>query len=426
MRLSRLLLPALIVLAPGAVPAQSIPLEPLDSIVAVVDQDVVLRSELDLGVANIAARFNPSQLPPRNVLERQVLERLVLIKLQVERARGSGIRVADAEMEQAIGTIAAQQGVSVEQLRAGLAKDGIPYEEFRNSVREEMLVQRLRQRIAQSRVLVSETEVDIALAQNPEDEAQLKLAHLLVALPENATPEQVKTAKEKIAGIKTLIDKGEMDFPAAAIRYSDSPNALEGGDLGWRNRSEIPAEFLRVIDTMKPGGVSEPIRGSTGFQLIAVTDRREAGAQTVTEYSARHLMVRTTEVVDSEQARTKIELLRKRIVGGEEFAEVAKADSDDATTRARGGDMGWFTPDDWGSAVAAQIVQLADNEISQPFSSELGWHLLQRLGQRQQDVTEQNRRARARELIGRRKAEEEYARFLRQIRAEAFVEMRLG
>lgn len=426
MRSLSLLLPLLIILAPGAAPAQSLPLEPLDGIAAVVDQDVVLRSELDLGVANIAARFAPNQLPPRNVLERQVLERLVLIKLQVDRARGLGIRVSDAELEQAVGTIAAQQGISVQQLRAGLAKDGISYEEFRNSVREEMVVQRLRQRIAQSRVLVSETEIDIALAQNPNDEAQLKLAHLLVALPENATPDQVKTAGEKIAGIKALIERGEMDFPAAAIRYSDSPNALEGGDLGWRNRSEIPAEFLRLIDAMQPGQVSEPMRGPTGFQLISLTDRREAGPQTVTEYNARHIMIRTTEVVDSEQARSKVELLRKRIAGGEDFAEAAKAESDDTTTRARGGEMGWFTLDDWGSAVAAQVVQLADDEVSQPFSSELGWHLLQRLGERQQDVTEQNRRARARELVGRRKAEEEYERFLRQIRAEAFVEMRLG
>lgn len=426
MRSLSLLLPLLIVLAPGAAAAQSLPLEPLDGIVAVVDQDVVLRSELDLGVANIAARFAPSQLPPRNVLERQVLERLVLIKLQVDRARGLGVRVADAELEEAIGTIATQQGASVPQLRADLAKDGISYEEFRNSVREEMLVQRLRQRIAQSRVLVSETEIDIALAQNPNDEAQLQLAHLLVAVPENATPDQVKTASEKVAGIKALIERGEMDFPAAAIRYSDSPNALEGGDLGWRNRSEIPAEFLRVIEAMQPGGVSEPIRGPTGFQLISLTSRREGGPQTVTEYNARHLMIRTTEVVDSEQARSKIELLRKRIVGGEDFVAVAKAESDDTTTRARGGEMGWFTLNDWGSAVGAQVVQLADNEVSQPFSSELGWHLLQRLGERQQDVTEQNRRARARELVGRRKAEEEYERFLRQIRAEAFVEMRLG
>lgn len=424
------LLPALLLAAtlllPATLPAQSLPVEPLDRIVAVVDDDVVLQSELDLAVANIVNRFrqNPEQLPPPDVLRRQVLERLIMIKLQVERARGSGVRVSDAELEQSIAGIAAQQGIGVPELRAQLTAEGIPYEEFRNSVREELLIQRLRQRLAQGRVVVSEAEINMALETSPLEGEELKLAHILVALPENPTPDQVKVARTKIEGIKQLIDSGEMDFTAAAIRYSDSPNALEGGDLGWRTASEIPPLFVSVLKDMKPGEVTDPIRGPTGFQLLQLAERRQSGPQTVTQYRANHLMVRIDEIVDSEQAKARIEVLRRRILNGEPFAEVAKAESDDSATRALGGDMGWFEPQDWGTAVANVITALDDGELSQPFRTELGWHLLQRVGQREHDVTTDSRRARVRELIGRRKADEEYERFLRQIRAEAFVDVR--
>ena len=418
---------ALALLAPQLSPAQSLPVEPLDHIVAVVDDDIVLRSELDVAVANIVNRFaqNPEQLPPRNVLERQVLERLIAIKLQVDRAMGSGVRISDAELEQSIAGIAAQQGLAVPQLRAQLQAEGIPYEEFRDSVREELLIQRLRQRISQSRVVVSEAEINMALETNPLRSEEIRLAHIMVGLPENPTPEQIQIARTKIEGVKELIDRGEMDFTAAAIRYSDSPNALEGGDLGWRGADEIPPMFLGVIQGMQPGDITDPIRGPTGFQLLTVLERRDAGAQQVTQYRGNHLMIRTSEVVDSEEAKAKVELLRARIEGGEPFADVARAESDDSATRSLGGDMGWFEPNDWGTAVAGIISNLKDGELSQPFRTEMGWHLIQRVGQREHDVTADSQRNRARETIGRRKADEEYERFLRQIRSEAFVDIRL-
>jgi peptidyl-prolyl cis-trans isomerase SurA len=407
--------------------AQSLPLEPLDHIVAVVDDDVVLRSELDVAVANIANRFaqNPEQLPPRNVLERQVLERLIMIKLQVDRARGTGVRISDAELEQAISGIAGQQGLSVAQLRAQLNAEGIPYEEFRNSVQEELLIQRLKQRISQSRVVVSESEINMALETTPLQGQEIRLAHIVVSLPENPTPDQIRTAQTKIEGVKELIDRGEMDFTAAAIRYSDSPNALEGGDLGWRSADAIPPMFLSVIDTLQPGDVTDPIRGPTGFQLLTVVERRDAGAQKITQYRANHIMIGINEVVSSEQARARIDVLRQRLVAGEDFAELAKAESDDTATRALGGDMGWFEADAWGTAVANVVTSLKDGELSEPFRTEMGWHLIERVGEREEDVTVASQRNRARETIGRRKADEEYDRFLRQIRAEAFVDMRL-
>lgn len=407
--------------------AQSLPLEPLDTIVAVVDDDVVLRSELDVAVANIANRFaqNPEQLPPRNVLERQVLERLIMIKLQVDRARSTGVRISDAELEQAITGIAGQQGLSVAQLRAQLNAEGIPYEEFRNSVQEELLIQRLKQRISQSRVVVSESEINMALETTPLQGQEIRLAHIVVSLPENPTPDQIRTAQTKIEGVKELIDRGEMDFTAAAIRYSDSPNALEGGDLGWRSADAIPPMFLSVIDTLQAGEVTDPIRGPTGFQLLTVMERRDSGAQKITQYRANHIMIGINEVVSSEQARARIDVLRQRLVAGEDFAALAKVESDDTATRALGGDMGWFESDAWGTAVGNVVTSLKDGELSEPFRTEMGWHLIERVGEREEDVTVASQRNRARETIGRRKADEEYDRFLRQIRAEAFVDMRL-
>src|SRR5690606_29967494 len=248
-------------------------LQPVERIAAIVDEDVILRSELDLAVRNILAQYagRENQLPPRPVLERQVLERLVLVRLQVARARSMGIRVNDQEISRAVATIAQQNSMTVEGLRERLAADGMAFEEFRRSLADEITVQRLRQSFVQ-RVSVSEAEVDAALAQQAASGRQYRLAHILVALPEGATAEQIATGQRKIDGIKSVIDRGEMDFAAAAVRYSDSPNALEGGDLGWRSLDEVPTAFARLIRDMQPGQIIGPIRGPSGFQLLQLVD----------------------------------------------------------------------------------------------------------------------------------------------------------
>lgn len=411
--------------APAPVSAQST--TALDGIAAVVDEDVILRSELDRAVQNIMAQYasQPGQLPPRDVLERQVLDRLVLMRLQLARATDTGIRISDAELSQAIDSVASRNRMTQDQLRQRLAADGIGYEEFRNSLREEMLIERLRQRYVQSRVQVSETEVDQLLAQRAIGGPEVRLANIVVALPDGATPEQVATAQRKIEGIRDVINRGELEFSAAAIRYSDAQNALDGGDIGWRGYDAIPPAFVGLIQAMKPGEVSQPIRGPNGYQLIQLVETREAGQQTLTEYNARGLMVRVTPTVPVEVARQKIQALRDRIAAGEDFATVARAESEDSISRASGGDMGWFAINAWGTAIGNQIQSLADGELSQPFQSEAGWHVVRRIATRTQDVTETNRRNQAREIIGQRKAEEEFERFLRQLRSEAYVESRL-
>jgi peptidyl-prolyl cis-trans isomerase SurA len=408
--------------------AQALALDPVDGIVAVVDEDVILRSELDRAVANIRTQFadRADQLPPPAVLERQVLERLIMMRLQLQRAESAGVRISDLELEQAIGRIAQQNNLSLDQLRAQLANEGSTYDEFRQQLREELTAQRLRQSIIQSRVSVSDTEVDIALASESMKQGQIRVGLILVALPDGATPEQVQTGQTKIEGIKRLIENGEMDFNAAAIRYSDHQTALEGGDLGWRSYDEIPPLFATLVQGMTPGDVSQPIRGPSGFSLIKLVETREQTEQKLTEYHARGILIRINEVVDSAQARAKIQALHARIVGGEDFAKIARENSEDTSTRNGGGDMGWFALQAWGSAVAEQIEQLADGQMSQPFETEAGWHIIERLGVREQDITEESRRNAARETIGRRKADEEFERFIRQLKDEAYIENRLA
>lgn len=407
--------------------------QPLDRIAAVVDEDVILQSELQRAIANIKAQYagRENQLPPEDVLSRQVLERLVLVKLQVARAQGSGIRVSDQELNQAMNSIAQQNGSNLDALRQRLAHDGIDFNDFRASVRDEITVQRLRQSFAQSRISVSEGEVDAALKQQATVGNQYHLAHILIALPDGANADQIATGQKKADGVKTLLDKGELDFNAAAVRYSDSPNALEGGDLGWRSLDEIPQAFAQMMEKMKPGEVVGPIRGPSGFQLLNLVEVRDAssaaaGEHTVTEFHGRHILVRVDDHQTDAAAKAKIDTLRARIAGGAEFQTVAKESSEDNNSKGQGGDLGWFPADAFGPAFGQQVEGLQDGGVSQPFRTDAGWHIVQRVATRQTDVTTDNQRAQVRETIGRRKLEDEYNRFLQELRGEAYVSFRSG
>jgi len=427
MNILRTLLPAALIACAAFAHAQPA-VQPLEGIAAIVDEDVILQSELDRAVANILSQYanRPDQLPPRPILERQVLERLVLMKLQTARAQGSGVRVSDQDVNNALQAIAQQNNMSAEQLRQQLALDGMTLDDFRASLHDELLVQHLRQRFAQSRIVVTDAEVDTALAGQQAD-IQYQLAHILVALPEGATPEQIGIGQQKIDGIKGLIDRNEMDFSAAAVRYSDSPNALEGGDLGWRSLDEIPPAFAQSISELQPGQIIGPIRGPSGFQLLKLVGKRDAGglSQQLTQYHARHILIRSSADNDAE-VRAKIDTLRARIAGGTDFAEVARASSDDTTSKADGGDLGWFAGDEFGPEFAEQMAALADGDISAPFKTQAGWHIVQRQETRQVDANDDTRRAQVREMIGQRKLEDEWERYLREMRGEAYVSIRTG
>ena len=405
-------------------------LQPVERIAAVVNEDVILRSELQRAVDNVRVQYagRENQLPPADILERQVLERLVLLRLQVARATDAGISATEQEVEGAIQGIAQQNNMSMAQLRTRVEADGMSYAGFRANLRDEIMTQKLRQSFAQGRINVSEAEVDAAMATAAAAGAQqFQLAHILVATPESPTPEQIATAQRKIDGVKGLIERGEMTFAAAAVRYSDSPNALEGGDLGWRGSNEIPPAFAASIKTMQPGQMLGPLRGPSGFQLLQLVDTRTqapGSGEQVTQFSGRQILVQVDEDTDDAAAQAKAQTLAARLAGGATFAEVAADASDDAATRRRGGDLGWFGADTYGTAFGMQVAALSDGEVSAPFRTDAGWVIVQRTGSRQVAAADQNLRAQVRETIGRRKLEEEWNRWLREMRGEAYVDVR--
>lgn len=400
----------------------------LDRIVAVVDEDVILQSELSAAVTNIMRQYagKESQLPPANVLERQVLDRLVINRLQMQRADAANVRVTDTEVDQTVARIAANNNMSVGQLKGAIEKDGLAFVDFRKNVVEELTLQRMRERLVSSRVEVSETEVDLALAQNRVLQGEIRLATILVAMTDSSDLQQLETARKKIEGVAKLVSGGEMEFSAAAIRYSDAPNAIEtAGDLGWRRYDQIPPAFAETVVGMKEGDVSQPIRGQSGFYLLKLTDKRETQNIMVSEYNARHIVIDVTELVDDAEARTEVESLRKQLIDGADFGKLAQEFSDDTQSAKLGGDLGWFQIDTFGTTYAETVSALKAQEISAPFRTERGWHIVQRLGERQQDRTEDMVRGQAREAIRTRKTEEAYEAFIRQLRNEAFVDNRL-
>ena len=389
-------------LAPLHTVAQSGDTVPLDSIVALVDEDVILRSELDLAVAGIVERVRASgeAMPPMNLLERQVLERLIIRELQVQRALQTGIRASDADIDQALTTLAQQNGMTVQQLRQVIEGDGEDFAEFRRNIGEEILTERLRQRIVNGMDPITDTEVDILLASEELGGGEYNVSHILVALPDGSTPQQIAAAQAEADEIHQRLVDG-LDFASAAISYSDGQEALEGGLIGWRDLNSVPAFFADAVRDLKPGDFTEPVRSPAGFHIIKVNDFREERQVVVKEYNAQKLN------------------------DGEDFAELAREYSDDPTSANLGGDMGWFQPEAYGERVYQTLITMEPGEVSEPFQTMGGWHIIELMDTREIDRTEEAIRAEAREKIRMQRAQQEIEKVLRQFRDEAYVEIRL-
>ncbi|WP_448102530.1 peptidylprolyl isomerase [Luteibacter jiangsuensis] len=399
----------------------------LDRIVAVVEEDVILQSELDEAINAIVRQYasNPGQLPPKDVLARQVLDRLILMRLQVQRANDQGIRVSDQDIDQAAGNVAQQNKMSLDQLRAAVEQDGFSYAAFRQQLSDQLIAQKLHESVVRDQVTVTDAEVNNLLASPTYKAGEVHLAHIQISTPAGGGANDIAQAQAKAEeAIKAI--KGGMDFNAAAIRFSDAPDALDGGDLGWRRLDEVPPAFADAVATLKPGETTAALRGPTGFHILKLVDTRQPGRQIVTEYHARQILIKPSEIVTPEQAEKKAQDLYTRIVDKkEDFAKLAKDESKDTTTANNGGDMGWFAKDAWGQAIGAQIDQLKDNEVSHPIQTDAGWIVLQRLGSRQSDLTDQLQRDQARQAIGNRKADEAYENYLRELRSTSFVDIRV-
>jgi len=415
-------------LIPAAALAQlSTSKAPIDSIVALVDEDVILRSELDMAVAGIVERVRASgdAMPPMNLLEGQVLERLIIRELQIQRAMQTGIRVSDADIDQALVTLSQQNGMTVQQMRQVIESDGEDFSEFRRNIGEELLTERLRQRIVNSMDPITDTEVDILLTSEDLSGGEYNVSHIMVGLPDGPTPAQIQAAEAKAVDIHERLVNG-LDFASAAISYSDSGEALEGGLVGWRDLNSVPAFFADAVRGLQPDEFTQPIRSPAGFHILKVNDFREQRQVVVKEYNARHIMVQVDELMSPRLAMDTIIEIKGKLDDGEDFAVLAKEFSDDPTSANLGGDMGWFPPEAYGERVYQTLMGMKPDQVSEPFQTEGGWHIIELLGTREIDRTEEAIRAEARDKIMQRKAEQEIETTLRQFRDEAFVEIRLS
>lgn len=401
---------------------------PLDRIVAVVNDEVILDSELDEMEVTVRQQLRQrnATLPSAEGLRRQVLERIIMQRLQIQRAEMSGIRVADDALNAAIRQIAENNSMTLRQFRDALEADGYDFSEFRETIREEMVISRLRKSEVEDSIVVSEREVDNFLAtQNLQGDSEdaFRLLHILVSVPNAASPEQVQEAEKKLAEIQELLAEGG-DFSEVAAGYSDGQNALEGGELGWRKQAELPSLFADVVPHMTVGEVSDVIRSGSGFHLVKLAEKRSEQTHLVKQTKARHILLKTNELVTDEAAENRLKQLRERILSGEDFAELARAHSEDTGSAIEGGSLGWSSPGVMVPEFEEVMNSLAEGEMSEVFQSRFGWHLLQVEARREQNMADEFKRNQARQQLKERKVEEELESWLRAMRDEAYIEYR--
>jgi len=402
----------------------------LDRVAATVNEGVVLSSELDEQLVQIAERLRAQKLdlPPMNVLRQQVLDRLVLQELQMQRANRAGIKVSDETLNNALRDVAEQNKIPLADLPSALASQGIEYASYREGLRKELAMQILRQRDVIGRINVSPREIDQFLERQkkmPSESNEYNVSHILIAVPQAATPDQLDEAAKRSEDVYQKATAGE-DFGRLAVAYSNAQTALEGGSLGWRKGPELPTFLAEIIAGMKTGDVTKPIRTPSGFHILKLNDMRGNAQVIVNQVHARHILIKPNELQDDATVEQKLVSIRDRIVNkGENFAAVASVVSEDPGSAAEGGDLGWAGPGTFVPEFEKTLAQLQPDEISQPFRTQFGWHIIQLLGRRQFDTTDDVRRQRAFMALREAKADEETELWLRRLRDEAYVEYRL-
>lgn len=400
----------------------------LDAIVAVVNDDVVLESEVARETNLVIPQLQQqgTAVPPPEQLRKQVVDRLILKRLQQQRAKQLGIEVNEGTLMEALTNIASRNGLSLDELRATLEAGGIRFDDFREDTRMQIVLSRLQTQEVARNVQVTDQEVDRFLAKGAGQlmpREQVRLQHILVALPDDPTPAQVAAAEKKAKGLLAKI-RGGADFAAVAAASSDGRTALQGGDLGWFELAAVPTLVADQARTMAQGEITEPLRSPSGFNIIKLTDIKGSGPQSVTQTKARHILIRTNELVSDADAKTRLNQLRSRILGGDDFSTLARAHSDDTGSALKGGDLGWVNPGDTVPEFEQTMSGLAPKGVSEPFQSPFGWHIVQVEERRTQDGADSLLRLKARESIQRRKVEDATDAWLRQLRDEAYVELR--
>ena len=402
----------------------------VDRVVAVVNDEALTQYEVDDARRVVEQQLKQQKVvPPANdVLDKQVLERLITQRALLQQAKEEGVKIDDTQVERAIQRIAQENKVSADDFRKLLARENIPFAKYRDDIRNEMIVQRLREREVDSKVQVTDAEVDQYLAtlrvQNAGGDTEYRLAHILVLVPEQASSDQIASRRERVEEALRAVKSGA-DFAQTAAAFSDANDALQGGSLGWRSGARLPTVFADTVRDMKPGAISGVLRSSAGFHIVKLLEKRTHGeAMVVDQTHARHILVRVNELTSEAEAKAKIERLKDRLDAGADFAELAKLNSEDASA-AKGGDLGWLTPGDTVAEFDDAMAKLAPKQISPPIRTSFGWHLIQVVERRRQDVSADRERSEAQTAIRQRKADEAFQDWVRQIRDKAFVEIRL-
>jgi peptidyl-prolyl cis-trans isomerase SurA len=401
----------------------------VDRIVAVVNDEVVTQNDLNERVGLVAnqLRKGGAQVPPQDALQRQILERMINDLVQVQLAKETGIRVDDATLDRTIGRIAQENNLSMGDFRIALEKDGVNYQRFRDDIRNEILLARLREREVDNALVVTDAEVDTELlreAREKTTDAEFRLSHVLVMVPAQATPDQIEVRRRRALAALSELRRGT-NFAQVAAQFSDAPDALQGGNLGWRPSARLPSLFLDAIEKLQPGDVSDIVRSPNGFHIVKLLEKRgKAAAAGVQQSRARHILVRSKEGVTDTEVRERLGRLRERATTGTDFGELARVNSEDSSA-AKGGDLGWVAPGDTVPEFERAMNALATGEISQPVQTPFGWHLIQVQERRSDELSEDRKKLAARQAIRARKGDEAYNDWLRQARDRAFVENRL-
>lgn len=402
--------------------------ETIDRIIAVVNDGVILDSEMDrsLKLAEAQLRERNIGTPPPGVLESQVLERLIITRLQTQRAQEAGIRIDDRELNEVLTSVASQNKLTLQQFIEVVKKDGLDYPSIREQIRDEVLTQRVRQKEVGSRVLVTDQDVDLALANaSADDTIEYRLSHILVSVPDGATTEAREGARAKAASLLKRARAGE-DFAQLAIANSDGQQALSGGDLDWRKASNLPSAFALAAPKLKIGDVADVIESGSGFNIVKLTDLRDGGEKAMlSETKSQHILLMNNQLRDEAASQAQIRELRDRLDKGEDFATLAKKYSDDPGSKNAGGDLSWQAPGVFAPEFQAAIDALEPGQLSQPFRTQFGWHIAKVNERRTRDATVEARRGRARQSIQARKEAEEYEAWIRRLREEAYVEYRM-
>lgn len=401
----------------------------MDRIVAVVDQTVITEQELENRIQTVTAQFakQGTELPEESVLRKQILERLISDTLQLQYAAQTGLKVDDNQLDRTIERIADQNKMSLTEFGEALAKDGISMRKFRSDIRNEITIARLREREVDSRVNVTESEIDNFLttqASRNENQDEFEISHILIRTPEEGATEDIQKAKAKVDEALSQLQGGN-SFAKVSASFSDAPNALEGGNLGWKQGSQMPTLFLDALKNMQVGDVSPVLRSPNGFHILKLTNKRGGNSPLVIQQThARHILIKLSEVMSEKDGKAKMDGIKERLDNGEKFEVLARQYSEDGTASS-GGDLGWVNPGDTVPQFEKAMNELKDNQISEPIRSPFGWHIIQVLERRQQDMSKESARLKARQEIRAKKADEAYQDWIRELRDRAYVEYRL-